>query len=202
MENQETNKGTNVVIEVKPNATQTIKNDMIPTEEEIKIVNTVMDNESETVNTVDDDKAEFKPDNSEIMVDQDTSKQTKQVIYEIVDEEEGEPLDENPEGLAGEAMSLLGKFKTYIGSDKFDNICADAADKHGVEEQAVKNAFIRNALGTIANILNLTVSIAGDIITSAVHFIDGIVNTVVDFSATTLRKLVKILTLNCGTIAY
>jgi SepF-like predicted cell division protein (DUF552 family) len=172
-------KGSNVVIEVKANNTTTIESEEVKAaQENIEVI---------SAESLSEEELESLSDGA--IKEEET----------IVDET---PLEENPDGLAGEAMSLLGKFKEYVGGDKFDKVCADASQRHGVDKSVVKNAFVKNALGTIANALNLTVSIAGDIIKGAVGFIDTIISTVVNFTTSTLHKLVKVLTLNCGTLEF
>ena len=178
---KENNKGSNVVIEVKANNVETNTSEEVMASENVEIVN------EDTLSVEDLEKLSDNGSNPGF--------DKEELIGETV-------LEENPEGLAGEAMSLLGKFKEYVGGDKFDKVCADAADRHGVDKSVVQNAFVKNALGTIANALNLTVSIAGDIIKGAIGFIDTIISTVVNFATSTLHKLVKVLTLNCGTLEF
>lgn len=173
MEDQE-KKGNNVVIEVKSKATESNVNEEVKAQEEFKSTN-------DTIETINADELSAE---------------------ELENLSDDSKLDSNPEGLAGEAMSLFGKFKEYVGSDRFDQVCAGAAERNGVDKSVIQNAFIKNALGTIANALNLSVSIAGDIIKGAVSFIETIISTVVSFSTSTLHKLVTALTLNCGTLQF
>lgn len=179
MEDQ-TKKGSNVVIEVKSKSTNTAINEEVEAEKEFK----------ETIEVINADQ--LSPEEIEELSDD--------AISEVI--EENTQLGENPSKLAGEAMSLLGKFKEYIGTDRFDEACQNAADRNGVDKAIIKNAFVKNALGTIANALNLTVHITGEIIKGAVSFIDTIIATVVNFSTSTLHKLVTVLTLNCGSVQY
>jgi hypothetical protein len=174
------NKGSNVVIEVKANNVETNTSEEVTASQD----NVIIDGDT------------LSAEDLENISDGNNPGFSKEEVLGAV------TLDENPEGLAGEAMSLLGKFKSYIGSDKFDKVCADAADRNGVDKSVVQNSFIKNVLGTIANALNLTVSIAGDIIKGAVGFIDTIISTAVNFTTSTLHKLVKVLTLNCGTLEF
>lgn len=184
MEDLTGNKGNNIVIEVKANNTETnISEEVIASQENVEII------DGDTLTAED---LENISDNNVV---KDCGFSKEELVGEV-------KLDANPDSLAGEAMSLLGKFKEYIGGDKFDKVCADASQRHGVDKSVVQNAFVKNALGTIANALNLTVSIAGDIIKGAVGFIDTIISTAVNFTTSTLHKLVKVLTLNCGTLEF
>ena len=90
----------------------------------------------------------------------------------------------------------------FIQGDDFDGKCQVKAKEYDLDSAIVKNAFIHNALGSIANVLNLTVHITGDILKGAVGFINLIIGNVVGFATSTLHKLITIVTLNCGSIQY
>ena len=104
------------------------------------------------------------------------------------------------ESTAKMAAGVLGKFKDYITSDKFDKTCEDAAKKHGVKKNIVKSKMISGFLGTIADTLGLTIKVGGDIILGAVGFISAIIERIVEFAVDSLLKLVSVLTLNCGDV--
>lgn len=104
------------------------------------------------------------------------------------------------ESTAEMAIGVLDKFKKYITSEKFDKACESSAKKHGVKKNIVKNKMISGFLGTIADTLGLTISIAGDIILGAVGFISTIIEKIVEFAVDSLLKLVSVLTLNCGDV--
>lgn len=99
---------------------------------------------------------------------------------------------------AMEAESLLRKFKNYITSAKFDKVCETSAQKHGVKKCAVKNKVIAGFLGTIADVLGLSLTIVGDVTMSAVNFVAFIINKILEFAIDNVKKLVTLLTLNCG----
>jgi hypothetical protein len=115
----------------------------------------------------------------------------------VTKKEESSDAPINPD-TALEAVSLLEKFKNYITGAKFDKQCESAAKKHGVNKSVVKNKVVRGFLGTIANTLDLGITIAGDVIMSAINFVAFIINKVLEFTVENLRKLVTVLTLNCG----
>lgn len=106
------------------------------------------------------------------------------------------------ESLGNMLKDVLGGFMSFIQGDDFEAKCEGKAQEYGVNSTIVKNAFIRNTLGTIANALNLTVHLTGDIIKGAVGFITTIIGNIVNFGVSTLHKLITIVTMNCGTIQY
>ena len=120
---------------------------------------------------------------------------------EIVDKAIGE-AEENKEkeDVKLSVVDMLVKFKNFIRSDDFDKKVSRVSKTYGIKKAVVKNKFIRGFLGTIADVLNLTVAIAGDIIVSAVKFVNNIIRNIVNFGAGILHKLINLLTLNCGTI--
>lgn len=117
---------------------------------------------------------------------------------EIVDKAIGEI--EEKEDVKLSVVDMLVKFKNFIRSDDFDKKASRVSKAYGIKKAVVKNRFIRGFLGTIADVLNLTVAIAGDIIVSAVKFVNNIIRNIVNFGAGILHKLINLLTLNCGTV--
>jgi hypothetical protein len=109
---------------------------------------------------------------------------------------------EEEQTLGDAAKKILGNFMSFIQGDEFDEKCEEKATKYGLSSSIVKNAFIRNVLGSIANALNMTVHIAGDIVKGAVGFIATIIDNVVNFGVSVLHKLVTVATLNCGSVQY
>lgn len=106
------------------------------------------------------------------------------------------------ESLGDALKGVLGGFMSFIQGEDFEAKCEGKAQEYGVDSTIVKNAFVRNVLGSIANALNLTVHLTGDIIKGAVGFITTIIGNVVNFGVSTLHKLITIVTMNCGTIQY
>lgn len=141
---------------------------------------------------------------------------------EVVKKEKSEPLTKDEKVIVDKAMNLedkvndkkdaellnkkvslveiLNNFKKRITDDKFEDKCIEAGKKYSVGGEVVKNKFIKHFLGTIADVLNLTISITGDIIIGAVRFINSIISSVVNFTAGTMHKLINLLTFNCGSI--
>lgn len=101
--------------------------------------------------------------------------------------------------VAGDAAALLGGIKEYIQSKGFEDKCKESAQKVGVQKEIVKNAFIKNILGGIANALGLSITVTGNLIIGAVNFIETIITTIVNFATSSLLKVIQVVTLNCGT---
>lgn len=123
------------------------------------------------------------------------TKKEEELINEVMDIEE-----ERSDDMKLSAVDMLVKFKNFIRSDNFDKQADKVSRKYNIKKAAVKNKFIRSFLGTMADILNLTVSITGDLILGAVHFINSIIRNIVNFASSTLHKIINLLTLNCGTV--
>lgn len=119
---------------------------------------------------------------------------------ELVDEAMGEVQDTKKEDVKLSAIDMLVKFKNFISSDDFDKKVEKVSRRYSISKSVVKNKFIRGFLGTIADVLNLTIAITGDIIVCAIKFINTIIKNIINFAASTLHKLINLLTLNCGTV--
>ena len=101
--------------------------------------------------------------------------------------------------IAGEATNLLNNLKDYITGNKFDDKCQKTEEKTGVKKEIIKNAFVKNILRAIADTLGLVITTGGNIILSAVAFIEKLIGSAVNFTQDVLLKLINVLTLNCGT---
>lgn len=175
-----------------------------PKAENIVIEVNAKDNEEQREKDI-ESCANFVTDNDELCDNvEELTKEEAEKIDKMLNktEEDDESNDDVVSDLAGEAKDLLGKFKSYISGSKLDDKCAEASKRTGVKKDIIKNAFIKNALSTVADALNLTISIAGDIITGGVKFIENIILNVVNFASGTLHKLITAVTLNCGTVEY
>ena len=151
-----------------------------------------------------DSTASFIPDNAETHEADELTKEEAEKIDKMLsqNEENNSSMEEETSDLAGEAKDLLNKFKNYISGDKLDEKCEEAEKRTGVKKDIIKNAFVKNGLRTIADALNLTISIAGDVVIGAVKFIENIIFNIVNFTTGTLHKLITAVTLNCGSVAY
>lgn len=99
------------------------------------------------------------------------------------------------------AIGVLNKFKNYIQSRRFDESCKAKAKEIGVKDyKIIKNAYVANFLGKIADVLNLTIRITADVIMYAVEFICRLANVLVGFTTTVCSKIINLFTLNCATV--
>lgn len=109
----------------------------------------------------------------------------------------GDGIDTAQEG----AKSALNKFLKYIKSLRFDLKCRKASKETGVPYKVIKNQFVANVLGKIADTLGMVLNITGSIIEYAVSFIGNLINNIVHFTVTILNKIINIVTFNCGSMA-
>lgn len=175
-----------------------------PKAENIVIEVNAKDNEEQKEKDI-ESCANFITDDDESCenVEELTEEETEKINKMINEVEEDNEFDENVfSNLAGEAKDLLGKFRDYISGEQLDEKCEEAEKRTGVKKDIIKNAFVKNGLRTIADALNLTISIAGDVVIGAVKFIETIIFSVVNFTTGTLHKLITAVTLNCGSAAY
>ena len=156
------------------------------------------------IDTDNDSIASFTPDSVEVHKAEELTKEEAEKIDKMLsqNEENDSSMEDKASDLAGEAKDLLNKFKNYISGDKLDEKCEEAEKRTGVKKDIIKNAFVKNGLRTIADALNLTISIAGDVVIGAVKFIENIILNIVNFATGTLHKLITAVTLNCGSVAY
>lgn len=168
--------------------------------------------EDETVETIiidDDDDVKFQDYDEDDIVEiksqkrntkKDFVKEVKE-LSELEDEKVEEILikdEKSTKKEQAETISLLTKFKEYISKDKFNEKCNDFGKRYNVEASSVKNLFIKNTLGTVADILNLTVSIIGDVILGVSNFINIVICNIATYTSNTLHKVINVLTLHCG----
>lgn len=180
-------------VETKPTTTSS-KEEIVEVENQIEIeVDADVEIETET-------KQEKKVEKEETLTPKE-EKIIEKVIKQVPEIAQDVPKKEQA-NLAGEASQLLNKFKSYISSDNFDEKCENKANELGLEKSVVKNAFLKNVLGTIADTLNLAVHVAGDVLSGTLKFITRLIETIVGYGTSTLHKIINLLTLNCGTIAY
>lgn len=123
----------------------------------------------------------------------DLSEAEDEKIEKILEKEEKSSKEEQ-----GKVVDLLTRFKEYISKDKFEKKCDDIGNKYNLNGSSVKNLFVKNTLGTIADILNLSVSIIGDIVLGVSNFINIIICNIATYTSKSLHKVINILTLNCG----
>lgn len=173
--------------------------------EEVEVVETII---------VDDEDVEIKDSTEEekevtrfAYRPKEREEKKRDFVKEVkeLSEEESEKIEkilEDEEKVKKEAQTktvdLLTKFKEYISGNKFNKKCEEAGDKYNLSSTSIKNLFVKNTLGTIADILNLTVSIVGDIILGVSNFINIIICNIATYTSKTLHKIINIITFHCG----
>ena len=125
--------------------------------------------------------------------------EAEQVEATELDGNTSEDVSNIAKDIAGEATNLLNNLKDYITGNKFDDKCQKAEKETGIKKEIIKNAFVKNILRAIADTLGLIITTTGNIILSAVAFIEKLIGSAVNFTQDVLLKLINVLTLNCGT---
>lgn len=100
------------------------------------------------------------------------------------------------------ATSVLNRFCEYIKSFKFKFKCKKISLKTGVSSDIIQNNFVKSVLGKIADVLGIVINFAGNVIKCATSFIANVITNVANFTCNVLLKIVNIITLNCGSLAY
>lgn len=114
------------------------------------------------------------------------------------DMENGTYTEEQREEVQKEAKGTLNEFLKYIKSIKFDLKCRKLGKETGVNYKVIKNQFVANILGKIADVLGLVVNVTGNIIEYAVSFIGSILIGIVSFTVNILNKIINAVTFGCG----
>jgi len=96
------------------------------------------------------------------------------------------------------ATSVLLKFRNYLTSARFKMKCFFEAKESGMNYNIVKNVYISKVLGKIADVLGLTIDVAGEIVMYAVKFIDNLIHSIVNLTVILVKKIISLFTLNCG----
>lgn len=171
-------------------------------------VNNTKEDDDEDVIIIDDEDVQIKDDDEDVVKSESQKKKTKRdfvkevkELSELEDEKVEEILEKDDRPTKkeqAETINLLTKFKEYISGDKFNKKCNDLGSKHNLNGSNVKNLFIKNTLGTVADILNLTVSIIGDVILGVSNFINIVICNIATYTSNTLHKVINVLTLHCG----
>lgn len=162
-------------------------------EEDVEFQDSDEEKEEEEVLKIDNESSKSKRDFVKEV--KDLSEKEYEKVEKILECDDREPVKSKEQI---KVVDLLSKFKDYISGEKFENKCDATSKKYNVSSKVIKNKFVSNALGTIADVLNLTVSIIGDVITGAAKFIDVIICSVMTYTTNTLHKIINILTFNCG----
>ena len=113
-----------------------------------------------------------------------------------------EQAEMGKEEVENNATSVLQRFLEYIESLRFKLKCKKVSLKTGVNPDIIQNNFVKSVLGKIADVLVIVINITGNVIKCAASFIANVILNVTNFTCNVLLKIVNIVTLNCGTLAY
>lgn len=114
--------------------------------------------------------------------------------------ENGDVIESECKETQEEAKGVLNNFLKYIKSIKFDLKCRKLGKETGVNYKIIKNQFVANILGKIADVLGFAVNLTGNIIEYAVSFIGSILIHIVDFTVNMLNKIINAITFGCGSV--
>lgn len=205
-EKTNTSSGDNISITVEEmSGSDTSDNDEIDTELVEEAINKLTKDDVDKVNSsmdpvievIEENESGKKTSNAKKTNNEKLTQQEEDNIIKMISNH-GEEKEPENESLTDTAKNILNKFKDYISSDEFDDKCQEKADKFNVDKAVIKNSFITNVLGTLARVLNLTINTVGNVIISAVQFIDMLITSAVKFTTSTLHKIINVITLNCG----
>lgn len=164
------------------------------TKDDVDKVNSSMD---PVIEVIEENESGKKTSNAKKTNNEKLTQQEEENIIKMISNH-GEEKEPENESLTDTAKNILSKFKDYISGNEFDDKCQEKADKFNVDKAVIKNSFITNVLGTLARVLNLTINTVGNVIISAVQFIDMLITSAVKFTTSTLHKIINVITLNCG----
>lgn len=205
-EKTNTSSGDNISITVEEmSGSDTSDNDEIDTELVEEAINKLTKDDVDKVNSsmdpvievIEENESGKKTSNAKKTNNEKLTQQEEDNIIKMISNH-GEEKEPENESLTDTAKNILSKFKDYISGNEFDDKCQEQADKYDVDKAVIKNSFITNVLGTLARVLNLTINTVGNVIISAVQFIDMLITSAVKFTTSTLHKIINVITLNCG----
>lgn len=89
----------------------------------------------------------------------------------------------------------LRKLNTMLGSKAFERKCKEQGKKYGVSSRFIKNAYATKILDSIGEGSNVTIETIGEAFNYLVRLVSYVLQKVMDFAVSALKKLVNILTI-------
>lgn len=133
-----------------------------------------------------------------------TTDNMEEIFDQMVDAQADElKKEQNTADDKKSVVDVLTKFRSYIKSLRFDLKCRQKAKDKGYSYKnykIFKRGIVKTILQKIADVFGLAVCVVGDILTYAVEFLSCIICRMVNFTVGICRKLINVLTLNCGTV--
>lgn len=128
---------------------------------------------------------------------QETAKAIKETLNEFSDD----VINEGAE--VKKARGFLQDFTKYIRSDAFKKDVNDTAKKYNLPPKKLAENFFEKALGTIGDVLGITINCVGNAGHMLVNLLATIAHGAVDIIVMVANSLARVFTLNktCTTIA-
>lgn len=150
--------------------------------EDIKVTNV-------TVTPVQEAKEELKAD----------LKETAKAIKSTLEEFSEDVINES--GEVKKARGFLQDFTKYIKSENFKKDINDTANKYNLPPKKLAEGFFAKALGTIGDVLGITISCVGNGAHMLTNLLATIIHGAVDIAVMVANSLARVFTLNKTCIA-
>jgi hypothetical protein len=128
---------------------------------------------------------------------QETAKAIKETLNEFSDDVVNEGAE------VKKARGFLQDFTKYIRSDAFKKDVNDTAKKYNLPPKKLAENFFEKALGTIGDVLGITINCVGNAGHMLVNLLTTIAHGAIDVIVMVANSLARVFTLNktCATIA-
>ena len=150
--------------------------------EEVKISNVVVTPAKEV-------KEELKAD----------LKETPKAIKDTINDFSDDVINES--GEVKKARGFLQDFTKYIKSENFKKDINDTAKKYNLPPKKLAEGFFAKALGTIGDVLGITISCVGNAGHMLINLLATIIHGAVDIAVMVANSLARVFTLNKTCIA-
>lgn len=122
------------------------------------------------------------------------------IFDQMVDAQADQLKEEQDASSKKSAADVLLKFKNYITSMRFNLKCKKVSKEKGYDYKIFKRGIVKTMLQKIADIFGLTICVVGDVLTYAIEFLSSIICRVINFTMDICKKIVNLLTFNCGSV--
>lgn len=150
--------------------------------EDIKVTNV-------TVTPVQEAKEELKAD----------LKETAKAIKDTLNDFSDDVIKEGTE--VKKARGFLQDFTKYIKSENFKKDINDTANKYNLPPKKLAEGFFAKALGTIGDVLGITISCVGNAGHMLTNLLATIIHGAIDIAVMVANALARVFTLNKTCIA-
>lgn len=136
------------------------------------------------------------PDDSMTGILKETMQTITDVINEFSDEINEKPASPKDEAKVEGAKEDIKSFMDYIKSDGFKENINEKAEKYDVPPKKVAENFFEKALGTVADVLGLAVTTAGNAVHALINLLSTVLHSTTNIIVKVASALVSIVTLN------